>query len=294
MATATPTTSLMRTYRYLRIGIAGTIIALFVSVGISATQVGLLPSLSNYYFTPARDAFVGALIAASLALFALSGRGVERALLDAAALFAPLIAFIPTTLGPGNIARIVVPCEFRCFPPEYEAIAAAGVITYLVMGVLTVILVLILARRRQVSLGAVSVSLTFAIIVLLTLAIGWIFFRDFVLDQGHAIATVAFFSLFAAVAVRGAFPRLGAPPRRTFKAAYILIAFMLVLVLGVYVYAELNGYVERIDFPVALIAETVALALFGAFWIVQCVELWDEPDPAASRVQPQPQAQPQA
>ena len=59
--------------------------------------MGVLPSVSAYYYSPARDVFVGALIAASLALFALSGRGPSRALLDAAALFAPLIALVPTT-----------------------------------------------------------------------------------------------------------------------------------------------------------------------------------------------------
>lgn len=269
----------MRTYRYLRISIAATVVVIFASVAVAVTQVGWLPALSDYYFTPARDVFVGALIAASLGLFALSGRGVSRALLDAAALFAPLIALIPTTLAPGTIARIVVPCRYRCFPPEYEAIVANGVITYLIVGTLTVGVVFLLAALKQVSLVAVSVSLTLGVIVLLTLATGWIFFREFVLAQGHAIATVIFFTLFAAVAVREAFPRRGSPPSPRLRVLYISIATALVAVLGVFTYAELNGTLERTDFPWALVAESAALALFCAFWIIQCVELWNEPNP---------------
>ena len=96
MAAVAISTSLQRTYRYLRIGVAGTVVVIFVSVLLAVPAVGWLTSVSDYFYSPARDAFVGALIAASLALLALSGRGLERGLLDAAALFAPLIALVPT------------------------------------------------------------------------------------------------------------------------------------------------------------------------------------------------------
>jgi len=41
-------TSLQRTYRNLRVGIAGTVVLIGISVGVTATKVGVLPSISAY------------------------------------------------------------------------------------------------------------------------------------------------------------------------------------------------------------------------------------------------------
>ena len=274
-------TSLQRTYRYLRIGIAGTVVAIFASVVVAAASVGWLTSISDYFFTPARNVLVGALIAVSLALFALSGRGVERALLDAVALFAPLIALVPTTLAPGTIDTVEAPCRYRCFPPEYEADVANGVITYVIVGVVAVVIALVLVAARQSSFGAVAFSLVLAVVVLATVALTWMFARDAFLQQAHFVATVAFFALFAAVAVLNAFPRVGGPPPPVIRAWYIAIALLLVIVLIAYVALGVFGLgLDESDAPVVLIVEAAALSLFCAFWIVQCVEKWDEGDPA--------------
>lgn len=277
MARAEISTSLQRTYRYLRIGIAGTVVVIFVSVGLAATSVGWLTSMSDYFYTPARNAFVGALIAAALALIALSGRGVERAVLDAAALFAPLIALVPTTLAPGTIPGIVVPCAHRCFPPEYEADAANGVLTYLIVGGLTVLVALLLAALGQVSIAVVGFSLIVTSAVLVAVGLTWAFARDAFLQQGHFAATIAFFALFATVAVLNAFPRRGSPPAPVFRALYILIALLLVGVLVVYI--VLLPEADAVGIQVVLVAEAAALALFFAFWVVQCIEKWNEGDP---------------
>ncbi len=37
--------------------------------------------------------------------------------------------------------------------------------------------------------------------------------------------------------------------------------------------------VERSGFPVVFVGESIALALFGVFWVVQTVEFWNEADP---------------
>jgi hypothetical protein len=271
-------TSVQRTYRYLRIAIAGTAVVIFVSVAVAATSVGWLTSVSDYFYTPARNAFVGALVAAALALVALSGRGAERALLDAAALFAPLIALVPTTLAPGTVPGVTVPCAVRCFPPEYEADAANGVITYLAVGGLTVLVALLLCALRQVSLSAVGFSLVVTSAVLVAVGATWLFARETFLAQGHFAATIAFFGLFAAVAIFNAFPRRSAPPATVFRVLYVAIATLLAGVLVVYIlllpHADANGL------PIVLLAEAAALALFFGFWVVQGVEKWNEADPS--------------
>ena len=270
-------TSLARTYRYLRIGMAGTVVVIFVSVAAAAASVGWLTSVSDYFYTPARDAFVGALVAASLALIALSGRGVERALLDAAALFAPVIALVPTTLTPGAVPGVVVPCAERCFPPAFEADAANGVVTYLVVGGLTVAVALLLVALRQASLAAIGLSLTIAVAVLLAVALTWTLARGAFLELAHFIATVVFFALFAAVAVRNAFPRRGAAPPLVFRVLYIAIAAGLVVVLIAYI--ALLPVAGDLAFPLVLVVEASALVLFFAFWVVQGVEKWHDADP---------------
>jgi hypothetical protein len=278
MPPAVPSTSVQRTYRYLRIAIAGTVVVIFVSVGLAATSVGWLTSVSDYFYTPARNAFVGALIAAAMALVALSGRGAERALLDAAALFAPLIALVPTTLAPGSVPGVAVPCADRCFPPEFEADAANGVATYLVIGLLTVLVGVLLAGLRQVSLDTVGFSLVGSAAVLVGVGALWLFARDAFLAQGHFVATIAFFALFATVAVLNAFPRRGFPPPTVFRVLYVAIAVGLVAVLVVYI-VLLPG-ADATGVPVVLLAEAAALSLFFAFWVVQGVEKWHEADPS--------------
>ncbi len=277
MSSVASSTSVQRTYRYLRIGIAGTVIVIFVAVAVATAEVGLLTSVSDYFYSPARNAFVGALIAAALALVALSGRGAERALLDAAALFAPLIALVPTTLAPGSVPGVSVPCATRCFPPAYEADAANGVLTYLIMGALTVLVALLLVALRQLSLTAVGFSLVLTTAVLATVGAFWVFAREVFLAQGHFVATVAFFALFAAVAVSHAFPRRQAPPAPVFRVLYTAIALALVAVLVFYIVLLPGARASGV--PVVLLAEAAALSLFFAFWVVQGIEKWDDADP---------------
>ena len=65
------TTSPQRTYRYLRMSIAGTVVVIASAVVVATARVGWLPSISAYYYTPARNAFVGALVASGGNLAAL-------------------------------------------------------------------------------------------------------------------------------------------------------------------------------------------------------------------------------
>ena len=122
-------TSLNRTYRYVRIGIALVVATIGVGVALAVPTVGMLKSISAYYYSPAQPIFVGALVAASLGLLALSGRHLERYLLDAAALFAPLIALIPTPVRP-ELFGYGTPCadqKSKCVPGELHANVELGI-----------------------------------------------------------------------------------------------------------------------------------------------------------------------
>ncbi len=268
------TTSLQRTYRYLRIGLAGTVVVIFVSVAVAIPVVGLLPSISHYFYTPARNGFVGALFAGSLALLALSGRHAEPVLLDAAALVAPLIAIIPTEIAPGSVPGLADGCTDACVPGAFWPSINNGIATYLIVGTLAVIVAIALPGFRRIIPGGLI-----AIAVLAVVAVTWGFFFDAFVAYGHLVATVVFFGLVAAVSVVNAVGRREDefPPTRAFRVSYIVLAVLMVLDLGVLIPSTVFGGGAAWG---VLIGEAFALGLFLIFWLLQTAQKWDDPDPS--------------
>lgn len=277
-------TSLQRTYRNLRVAIAGTVVVIFVSVAVTVGTVGVLPSISAYYYTPARDAFVGALVAAAVAILVLSGRGIQRALLDAAALFAPLVALVPTPLVPGVVPGFEHACPGpgACVPASALADIDAGVATYLIVGALT----LVVSTAVTVAAGGDSFrraasSLAVATVVLVVVAVALLFFHDVFVATAHLAAAVALFGLVAVVAVANAFnPAPGAMPLRWRVATYWVIAIAMTVDIVVLVAVVAAGGASGTTPPPVLVGEAIALLLFAVFWVVQSVEKWDDPDPS--------------
>ncbi|WP_243074134.1 hypothetical protein [Microbacterium sp. SS28] len=279
-------TSLLRTYRYVRLGIAGTVVVIAAAVGFAFAEVGLLDSISAYYYSPARNAFVGALIAASFGLFALSGRGVERNLLDAAALIGPLIALVPTPIFPGGIPGVVATCAggVPCVPVEYRAGVDNDIATYLVVGLVAVVVALVIRRRQSLEWRQIAASVVLAVVVLAVVWSTWTFARAAFLDTAHYVATSAFFLVIAAVAVWNAFPHSGDPswaqPSRAMAIANIAIAVGLVLDIIVLTAIVVGGGIPDAAVPPIFVCEFIALGLFLAFWLLQSMQKWHDPNPS--------------
>lgn len=276
----TDSTSTQRTHRYLRLAIGGTVVVIFVAMLLEVPSVGWLSSVSDYVYTPARNAFVGALIAASVALLALSGRGAERTILDAAALIAPLIALVPTVVHADSVAGLAVPCG-TCVPPAAEPDVVNGVTTYLIVlaGVIGLGAALSLAGHvtgAWFSLGLAAAVFVVVLVVATTLP-------EIFLGWAHFLATVVFFALIAADAILNAFWRTSSePPPRWLRIVYIVIAVILIvdlIALVVTTFVEW-GAVDDV-FPWILIGEAVALVAFLAFWWLQTWQRWNETDPAS-------------
>lgn len=273
-------TSLQRTYRYLRIAIVGAVVVVFTAIATTLPSVGLLPSISHYYYTPANTLFVGALIAVSVSLFALSGRGAERALLDAAATIAPLVAIVPTTVSPGSVPGSEAECaggRGACVPAGFAAAIDSGVLTSLIVGAAVVVLVVGLALAGEVDRRAAAVSISTAAPVLVIVGLAWGFSRAAFLQWAHVAAASVFFLLIAVVAVLAAVaPRApGASP--WLRRAYVAIAVaIVVIVAGMPLYGSVHaGPVYGV-----FIGEVLALLLFATFWILQTVQYWRSDDPA--------------
>jgi len=276
-----PSTSAQRTHRYLRLAIGGTVVVIGVAILLAVPVVGWLPSISDYFYTPARGAFVGGLIAASVALLALSGRHAERALLDAAALFAPLIALVPSVITPGSVPGVEVACE-KCVPAAYVPDVVNGVTTYLVVLAGVVLLGVVLSIRGAVQGARFSLALGAAVFVLV-LVIG-LALPELFLGWAHFAATIIFFGLIAADAILNAFWRTTSEtPPRWLRVVYLVIAGVLVITLIALTIGTtfLPTDAGAGAFPWILSGEAIALLAFLAFWWLQTWQRWNETDPAS-------------
>lgn len=281
--------SLLRTYRNLRIGIGSVVIVVMVSVGVAAQSVGVLSSISAYYYTPARTMFVGALMAASLGLLTISGRGFQRVLLDTAGLLAPLIAILPTPIGNNTVPGLDAGCPpgRLCVPQAFHADVANGIYTFVIVGTVVVVVILILSRTKSVDLRSVAGSLVAAAAVLA--AVIWLWQREpeLLLNLGHVVAAAGFFLMISAAAVVVVFPGVdrskskepGKVPSKSFRTMYLIIAAGFVIDIAIVASVIVNGNVDSFTIPVILVCELVALGLFLLFWILQSFPKWTDPNP---------------
>jgi hypothetical protein len=299
-----PATTAQKTHRYLRLSLVFVVFALLTSVMIDTVVTSWdplafgwepLPSISHYFYTPARNVFVGALMAASLALLALSGRNRATILLDIAALFAPLIALVPTGVDAEHpVDGLTCPGTQECVPGVYLDDVRAGVAAYAVVVITVVVaLAVIRARRGITTPGAalVSVIAITSAVVMAGLAFIPGLNTDFPFNfwpyppSIHFAVTLIFFGIFAAVPIlhaRGPIDETETPPTARQRSVYRWVAGLMIadllLLLAAFVFREQLG-----DVPLVLLGEAVALSLFAWFWWVQTFQRWDDANPPSVR-----------
>ena len=280
-------TSTQRTYRYLRLSIVGAVVLLFVALTITITRFGPMLSVSAAIYTPARNIFVGSIFAVALALIALSGRSLSQALLDYAAIAAALIAIVPAPLEPGQL------------PPSEADLAGVevGLLALLIVGGVAVIATVVGALAQRTLTVAVGAGIAVAGAILIAVALWWLLAPASFLAWGHIVAAFTFFALIAAVSGLAAWTvdetsdDADAAARRMYRGLYVVIAVGILITLAlliVVILLDLQGVdlVEATGVPLVFIGEAAALLLFAAFWLIQTIELWDEPDPRL-RVMPE-------
>lgn len=281
-------TSTQRTYRYLRLSIVGAVLLLFVALTVTIARFGPMLSVSAAVYTPARNIFVGSIFAVALALLALSGRSLSQALLDYAAIAAALIATVPAPLEPGQL------------PPSEADLAGVqvGMLSLLIVGAVAVIAILAVALVQRTLTLAIGAGIAVAGAILGAVALWWLLAPISFLEWGHIVAAFTFFALIAAVSGLAAWTvdetsgEADAAARTMYRGLYTVIAAGILITLAllvVVIVLDMQGIdlVESTGLPLVFIGEATALLLFAAFWLIQTVELWDEPDPRL-RVMPEP------
>ena len=280
MVEQTPALAAIKTYRYLRLALVGLVVLLFSSLFIEWQAVGLScvqATISAYWHTPVRGVFVGVLVTMGICLIALKGstKG-EDILLNLAGILAPGVAFIPTPdAGPCRS----VPAAGADFGPAI----ANNMQALFVLGVTAVLVAAVIAVRESGSLRRLDRW------DLLGLAVGfgataggavWFYVSrsTFVAHAHNAAAIPMFLAIVGVVWVNARDIQETVekhPPLRQVRGAYVKIYRVIALLMLATLAVAVLGHL--LEWTYALLAVEIGLImLFGAFWIIQTRELWNQ------------------
>lgn len=275
-----------KTYRYLRIGMVGTVVMLAAAIMFERVKAGCLQdSISAYYYTPARGIFVGGMVAIGFALIVIKGRNsIEDVLLNCAGMLAPVVAIAPTmdvgacwSVPPTPrpfVHGALAPWVVANVRNNFDALLIAGAFGLIVAFLIgTVVNRGLSSTIEKVERGTrLSLAATAAALLL-----GWVlieFWGDF-FTKAHGFSAVGMFGLLAAAVVLRAVEHRRESPASWYFRLYAAVAAVMVIG-GPVLWALKVGGAHRI-----LVVEAVEIAAFAAFWLVQTWEHWDD-EPAAA------------
>ncbi len=313
------TGSAARTYRYLRIAMVAAVVAIFISIAVvSLDGFAWLPSISHYYYSPARLVFAGALVAATAALLALSGDGGQRAWLDTAAFFAPLIAIVPTRIGNGEVPGLESACpeNTECIPDEAIPYISVGMWTWAILALfITSFAVIRVARegilferefqKKQPLSMIVKAWLPIAICwaLLFVYVFSWLSAPDRFVEWAHFASASTFFVIITIVALNqvryefiGSWAK-AVSERNPWKRIWLLIrrelgwipkiimtlrgliAALMLVDIAAAVYILKRDFSWGFAMQPIFFVEAFALVLFAAFWVIETKRKWNDLDP---------------
>jgi hypothetical protein len=271
----------IKTWRYLRLGMVGLVAGLAVSILYEFTWANdfdcLQRSISAYYYTPVRSFFVAALVGIGVALFCLKGSTErEDILLNLAGIFAPFVAFVPTS-DPNRCSSSVTPAPVTEDDARNEAIRAAaealqaGIVnnvTALLFVGLVAAAVLRFRLRKDLSKES---SKGYWVAAGVWIALATVFFADdkFFATYAHNVTAIAmFFFIFVVVSVNAKQYKED-PANEGERNPYKWIA-ILMAVSAVATVIAVVGFGKGYS---VLVIEVILIALFTRFWLIQTSEL---------------------
>ena len=272
--------SAIETYRYLRIGMVGTVLLLTVSVVIERTKVGCWQtSVSAYYYTPVRAIFVGGLLALGLALLVIKGRTpFEDICLNIAGMLAPIVAAIPTT-DVGKCWSVEPGPSPTTKTGGFAGWTAANIDnnlrSLLIAGFTGLVVAALIATVKERSatavftLGKRSLRVGLAV-TLVFLVAGFALFEGFGEDftrRAHGASAVLMFAFLALAVGSNVRHHKTLEGDQKYVVPYGIICVLMVVSAGLFA-THWNHKVLAI--------EILEIALFAAFWSVQTYEHWHD------------------
>ncbi|MBV8929131.1 MAG: hypothetical protein JO152_08415 [Mycobacteriaceae bacterium] len=268
------------TYRYLRGGMAVMIVMLGAAViGERLTATCWETSISAYYYTSAHSIFIAALCALGALLIVYRGSSdTEHVLLNLAGILAFILAMVPT-IRPATL------CGAHDLPLDYQVDHA------ITNNVWAVVIALVVARlaswwmyrhtrteQKTSVLGTVSVWVLRLVVVVGLVAL--IFFRPWFDAHAHDTAAVIMFlaiivTVWTTAFLVGRQDEAKSPHRSVYHLLYHLIAaaMLLTLLAAVALHVAIDSWKHWV-----IVVETALIVEFGAYWVIQTIELWKTPD----------------
>lgn len=292
-------TDVIKSYRYLRIGMIGAVVLLAVSIGIERSKVDCFQnSISAYYYTPVRAIFVGSLMAVGLSLIVYRGRSRgEDPCLNLAGMLAPVVAIVPTknvgtcwSIAPrpsplnsdGSLRRWVV----ANIDNNFYALLITGAIGLVAIAVIA----LWINRKDFMGVARSQLWTTLSLIGTgIALIVAWLLIRYWngFYDRAHSYAAFAMFGFLIAAIVS---VTLDTRDRRPYWSRWYA-GVAAVMVVGAAVIGLTGMFGDHTTFAL----ETCEIVLFGVYWSIQTAEKWDEdvePTTVIATVAPAPGSQP--
>lgn len=276
--------SVVKTYRYLRLGVVGMALALGVALIIeiaTGESDGILGSVSAYYYTPVAGIFVGVLVAAGLGLIAIKGReGAEDIMLNLAGMLAPIVALVPTPISEPVYG--LDPAK-RSVPAALVPTVENNVGAMLILGLAAVAAAYFWlpssGDKRRMALRGLAAGAG----LWLAGGLWFLIWRQPFLDYGHYFAAISMFGLLAAVAVVNAINagerdpggvRGLAPTQYRLVYGFIAIAMGGVILVAVTMFAGQAWWAWALPTSWLFVVEALLLLLFIGFWLAQTIENW--------------------
>lgn len=278
---------LQNTYRYLRLAIILLTLLLFTSVGLQIVADGwqVLPSVSAYYYTPARSVFVASLCAIGTCMIIHRGRSdLEDVLLNASGYLAFFVAFVPTAreeATSGNGTAVI--------PEDFVAAVTNNTQAILFVGLVAFVVQVLLVPRGERSTGSRGgrIATIGTAVAYLGLASFFLFARQTFLDVGHGVAAIILFiGIVGVVGVNGVAMtrarRADGSGRRNPLLNRYTYGFLGMLLSAVLIIVVLRPFVEQWIF----VLEAALILQFLGFWITQTIERWEVPEPPQDTMLP--------
>jgi len=266
----------VKSYRYLRMGIVGLLVALGAAVIYQRFGVHCgLGSVSAYFYTPARSVFVGGLVGLGASMIALRGMNLpEEIFLNVGGIFAFLVAFVPT---PGGSAA--------CQDPDVRVTASVqdNVTALLIVGGVAIAGAIITLARgwkdvRQDHRPWILVEVIVVLALWTGTLIALLGYLSWAVGHLHVISAISLALCIIAVAGSNAFrPKpddSGAPaPGQLSKPTRPLYGWIAV---GMFVISVLLLILAVTNVISVYWLEIAVAAMFALFWTVQTIQLEHE------------------
>ncbi len=261
----------LRTYRYLRVALVVLGVFLLASVGYAMATAGCVQtSISAYYYTPSHAVFIAAVCAIGVCLVAYAGyTPLEDVVLNIAGFAAFAVALSPTSREPL--------CGGEGLTADYDI--APGIrnnMAALLVAIAVVVIIMIYLGRKEIRTRTVPVRVVIGIgaALLVVGAVAFLAWPEMFQRRGHGVAAGVFFTGMIAVTVLNARSSGERPGAVRYVWAYRLVAGVLTATLAVVI--GMHVLAGRVSY--AIVPETLLVLEFGAFWVIQTVELWWDVD----------------